>query len=99
MFAFILPILRRYWKHFAVTGIVLALVLGIYAKGRRDCSLQMERRVAEELERRQDAVQRERDSTERVRDRIRSDRESRPIDDQRDSCLLSGDPFRTKCVK
>lgn len=94
-----LAFIRNQWKAFAIAGLVLLLVSGIYLKGRRDCANQMEREVARELERRTNEVQRERDRTDRIGDNIRHDREIRPDDDDRDSCLLSNDPYKVNCLK
>lgn len=95
----ILAFFGRYWKAIAAVVAIVALAGGSYVKGRRDVSRKMEREVARELQKRIEDVQRERDRTDGIRDSIRNDRESRPIDDDRDSCLLSNDPYTVNCVK
>lgn len=95
----ILSFLKGYWKQIAIVVLAFAVVGGAYVKGRRDCARSMEREVAKELEKRVGEVQKERDRTDRIRDSIRSDRESRPVDDDRDSCLLSNDPYQVDCLR
>lgn len=95
----ILAFLGRYWKAIAIATTIVALVGGSYVKGRRDASRKMEKEVSKELQRRIEDVQRERNRTDEIRDSIRSDRELYPIDDERDSCILSNDPYTTNCIK
>ena len=95
----ILAFLSKYWKPLAIAGVILILVGGAYVKGRRDVARKMEREVAKELQRRIEDVQRERDRTDGIRDSIRNDRELHPLDDERDTCLLSNDPYTVNCLK
>lgn len=95
----ILALFSRYWKQLAIAGIVISLLTGVYLKGRRDCASQMEREVATELQKRTEAVQRERTKTDKIRDNVKIDREAHPIDDERDTCLLSNNPYRVDCLK
>lgn len=95
----ILAFLGRYWKAIAIVMAIIALAGGSYVKGRRDEARKMERAVARELEKRIGDVQRERDRTDQIRDNIRNDRETNPVNDARDSCLLSNDPYKINCLK
>lgn len=99
LLTWILAFVRKQWKAFAIAGVILSVGASIYLKGRRDCANQMEREVARELERRTNAVQQERERTDRITDSIRHDREVQPEDDERDSCLLSNDPYKVNCLK
>lgn len=95
----ILAFLGRYWKPLVIISIFLVITGGAYVKGRRDEAKKMERAVARELEKRIGDVQRERDRTDKIRDNIRNDRDVTPINDSRDTCLLSNDPYRVNCLK
>lgn len=95
----ILAFLGRYWKPLVIISIILVVAGGSYVKGRRDYARKMEQEVSKELERRIGELQRERDRTDKIRDNIRNDRETTPINDNRDSCLLSNDPYKVNCLK
>jgi len=95
----ILAFLGRYWKPLVIISLLLVIVGGSYVKGRRDEAKKMERAVARELEKRIGDVQRERDRTDKIRDNIRNDRDTNPLNDSRDSCLLSNDPYKVNCLK
>lgn len=99
MLPIIFTFLKSYWKSIAIGSIILLVVGGAYVKGRKDCAKQMDKEVIQELERRNDSVERERGKVEQVREKIRANRELTPVDDKRDSCILSGDPFKERCVK
>lgn len=95
----IIAFLGRYWKAIAIVMAIITLAGGSYVKGRRDEAKKMERAVAKELERRIGELQRERDRTDGIRDSIRNDRELHPVNDDRDSCLLSNDPYQVDCLR
>lgn len=89
----------KYWKQFAIGAIAALVLLFVYHKGRTDYALKIEKQVREELEKRHENVDRERNRTDKIRDNIRQDREAFPENDERDSCLLSNDPFSVNCIK
>lgn len=96
---FFLLFLKSYWKPLLAAGLALGLILGSYAKGRKDCALEASRRALEVVTERTEEAARESHRTDRISDSIRADRERKPIDDVRDSCILSSDPFKVQCVK
>ncbi len=89
----------KYWKQFVLVGAIALVLFFVYNKGKKDCQLAAERKARTELEHRVDQVQKETDRTDRIQDKIALDRQQRPVDDDRDSCLLSNDPYKTKCIK
>ena len=94
-----LNVLKNYWKQLAIVALFTMLLGVAYCKGRKDCATQMEKAVVKDLERTFKSVEEERGRTNDIRETIRSDRERNPLDDKRDSCILSNDPFQTRCIK
>lgn len=99
MWILLLGFARNYWKQLALGVGVLALIFVIYNKGRKDCELATERATRKELVKRYTEAEEEATKNDRITYKIKEDLDKTPINDQRDSCLLSNDPFRTKCVK
>lgn len=92
-------IVSRYWRYFAVAGIIVAILGAVYVKGHHDADISAEKAVVRETNRRIEGVGKEREATQRIRGSIRSSRQRTPQDDARDSCLLSSDIFTTNCLK
>lgn len=94
-----LALLSKYWK--PLVGILL--LAGIYflgyTKGRNSVVLKQEKQIRIELQERYEDAERNRIRNEEVVERIDRNRKERPHDDVRDSCLLSGDPLTTRCIK
>lgn len=99
MFPLITTFFMKYWKQFTVGAMIALVLFFTYYKGRKDYALKIEKQTREELEKRHDSVDRERNRTDKIRDSIRRDREAFPEDDERDSCLLSNDPYSVNCIK
>jgi predicted tellurium resistance membrane protein TerC len=95
----ILHFIRTNWKVVTITGLIIILVTGAYLKGRRDVAIQQTKETVKELENIHNNVERERAKTEVVRNRIRTNRDSHPKNDKRDSCILSNDPYEVDCLK
>lgn len=99
---FLLPILgfaKQYWKYLATIGGVLLLIWFIYHKGVKDCEQRVNNITNKEIQKRFESDQKEQDRLVKVGRKIDADRHARPIDDQRDSCLLSNDPTTKRCIK
>lgn len=96
---FFLLFLKSYWKPILGITLALSLVLGSYAKGRKDCALEHSQNTLREIETRTIEAAKESHRTDRISDSIRTDRIKQPINDTRDSCILSNDPFKVLCVK
>ncbi len=98
---FLLPILgfaKQYWKQISIVIGVLLVVWFIYHKGVRDCEQRVEHATHKEIEKRFEKDQKEQDRLVKIDRKIDTARTTRPMDDQRDSCLLSNDPYKMRCV-
>lgn len=91
-------ILAKYWKPILITTVCIVLCTGAYVKGRTDTNKKWEHKINQEIANRLEKAQQERDRTDVVRRKIEEARKTRPVDDKRDSCLLSGDPYEAGCI-
>ncbi len=95
--------LKKY-KWFAIGGAVLAglgialiLYVKIFNSGKNSCIasvLQQTIKITQQLE---EQYQKTHARTEKQKNKIRESIKQRPVDDKRDSCLLSADPLRKDC--
>lgn len=92
-------LLAKYWKHLAVTGLILLVVSGLYLKGRADCNRAHALATEREIARRMAEWEKSRVKIDDKITAIQKHRSSTPVDDDRDSCLLSGNPLETSCIK
>jgi len=93
-------------KHIVKIALVvgaIVLILGAYGKGyykgKHNCEAAVAQAVAEELVKRDAAVEAERAKIKKLQDQIRRSRQTDPINDKRDSCILSGNPYKDDCLK
>lgn len=97
-----LPIISKYWKPLALLVLSLGLITGAYykgyQKGKNKVIQTVEHTVYVEVEKRHEAAEQERTRVEQIGERIAKDRRESPINDKRDSCLLSEDPFTERCL-
>jgi len=95
-------ILGKIWK-----PVLIAVVIGTaiassywigYSKGSTKCKLKVAQETIEELQRSEKEVEKLRGELQKRRDDIENSISNKPIDDARDSCILSGDPFSSNCL-
>ena len=94
-----LALIRPHFKSIFLVLAVTLILAGMYYKGYADCNRKHADAVNREINRRMEEYIKAREYTDKIKRSIESDRALRPIDDGRDSCILSGNPFKTKCVK
>ncbi len=91
--------LLKHWKGLSLAVIGIMVCAGMYFKGRLDCSRSYEKAAAKEIARRFEEYIKERDRTDAIKDVIEKHRSTTPVDDARDSCLLSNNPYSVDCLK
>lgn len=100
---FILNLLKKYWLYLLIPILIASTYFytynKAYKKGQLDCQVKIERTVYVEVEKRHTEEAKEVKRIDSINAKIKKSRETRPIDDDRDSCLLSNDPYETECVK
>lgn len=94
-----LLLLKSYWKPLLGASLALMVIIGSYAKGKKDCALEHYKNSLREVEARTVEATEEASRSDRISDSIRADRVKQPLNDERDSCLLSNDPFKVRCIK
>jgi len=103
MLTFLLSALKVHWLKVVVVAGFLLLVFGSYVKGyykgKNEAEARMAQQYIEWQIERDKAVEAERAKIRRLQDRIHSSRQTDPINDARDSCLLSNNPFEVDCLK
>lgn len=87
-----LALLKQYWKPLAIGGAVLALWAYTYTCAVHRTKQAQERAAAKEVVKRTGASRQEQDRINRTKERLRQ-----PRTDERDSCILSNDPFTKEC--
>ena len=92
-----LILLKAYWKPLAVTGLILAILGSTYFKGRYDCNIKQALKETKSIVSSINQVEHRKEELQKIEDEIKTTREKKPINDLRDSCLLSNDPFSVKC--
>jgi hypothetical protein len=99
---FLLPILtflKAYWKPILIVLLVIAVVLGLYLKGRSDAKhsfvLQEYKETVKSIESQGKVIKRGKEFS----DKVTEHRLVEPIDDERDSCLLSAQSPTEECGK
>ncbi len=91
--------IKSYWKPLAIVGLVVGIYFVGYHNGNVSAQRSAEKAVNKELERRWAEYLKTQEAIDKESQKIDEDRQSRPLDDTRDSCLLSNDPFKKKCIK
>lgn len=88
------------WKVLKYTWPILVLAItfysGYYVGGAR-VKAKAESHAYQEIVQRMKAEQKVEEKGKVLKKKVAKSRERAPIDDARDSCLLSGDPFSTRC--
>lgn len=97
--AILLTFLSKYWKHLTILGISAILFIAGYYKGHKACELKDIKEVQKETEKRTERAYKEEDRIRKVKQKYNEDRKVNPINDGRDSCILSNDPFDVDCLK
>ena len=90
--------LKAHWKIIGIVCGITAIVYFVYDTGRRDCERRIESITQKEVQRRFEADQKEQDRLVKIRRRINRERSIQPINDKRDSCILSNDPYTKRCI-
>ena len=94
----ILFIIKNYWKQALVTTVIIAILACVYFKGRADAKAAIAHAVQKDLERQVAELGKVQEKADEVKEKVIKDRASHPIDDARDSCLLSNNPLEAKCI-
>lgn len=89
----------KHWKPFLVGGIILAGLAFAYYKGASECAEKHEKKVRKEIQERFEELLREEERLEAIKRSLEEDRTRTPLNDKRDSCILSNDPYETDCLK
>lgn len=99
MWLLILAFLKKYW--YVVLGPILLLSVYFYgySRGYNKAQNKVAQEAIKELVERQKEVVKENKKNTTAEKKIKSHRIDKPIDDRRDGCLLSNDPFKTDCLK
>ncbi len=90
-------ILKTFWKPLAIIGLVVAVGTFGYIKGRTDCARKIEKKIRIETEKRREAVENFRSKSELWFET--NEVLIKAPNDERDSCILSGDPYKTGCLQ
>lgn len=99
LLSFILGLARKYWKPLAIAGaILLAFTFG-YFRGKMTAKYQAEKAARVETEKRYGEADKERAKNEKRKDSYDRDRKVNPVNDARDSCILSNDPYAQDCLQ
>lgn len=93
------PYLKRYGLYVVGALLVGYLFLAVYNRGKQDCINKVEIKTIKEIEYRIDESNKEKATTQKKKKEYSKARKLKPIDDGRDSCLLSNDPFEVDCLK
>jgi hypothetical protein len=94
----LVSLLLKYWKPLALVFVSLLIVVCSYIKGYRDCNAAWTIRQEKELVQRYEEWVKERNKSEGIVRKIDDARKNSPSDSL-DSCLLSNNPLKTKCVQ
>lgn len=94
----VLNILLKYWRYILPPLLGALLLWGAYHKGKTDYRDAVNRTTEHELDKRKDASERERSRDDQIEKRLRDHRVLHNVDDKRDSCVLSNDPFKKQCL-
>lgn len=94
-----LLLLKQYWKPLLGTTLFISAIIGIYYKGYSDAKekirLKEEAAIAHALA----DYEKARNEIEAKKNIIIDSRTQIPYNDNRDSCILSNDPFEAECTK
>ncbi len=98
MFEPIIIFIVKYWKAFAIPLALAGAYFYGYYRGTTKANLKLAEKQVEVLIKRQEETIKEQEKNSQIKNKILKIRTERPADDKRDSCLLSGDPYHTKCI-
>ena len=87
------------YKKVLLPLVIILVLAGTYYKGRQNALRSVERKSYRERERVQRDTEKEREKVRDIADRITEDTNNNPVNDKRDSCIFSNDPFTTDCLK
>ena len=95
-------ILSKLWKPLLIAALIggaigTAYLVG-YSRGSVKCELNIAKKTIDELYKSEREVEKLRGEFQKRRDDIENSLSNKPINDTRDSCLLSGDPFSSNCL-
>ena len=95
----ILSILKRYWKPLSIVGVSIILLGFAYYKGYNQCRQTSLKKELKDYDKRITDYIEVRDKNDRISKDIDNDRIINPVNDKRDSCLLSNNPLETQCLE
>jgi hypothetical protein len=90
--------LKRFWLPLTISGSLLVVGVGAYIKGRSDMAIKQERAVRIEVQKRYKSASKFKRKADEKERELYKDSILNPDDDERDSCILSNNPFRAKCI-
>lgn len=94
-----LSFLKQYWKPLLIgTALVVTFYIGYY-KGRAVCELKNAKVVSQAVSASFESYLDKEYELKFLDDQIDQARQKTPVDDVRDTCLLSNDPYNTQCIK
>ena len=93
------PFVKRYGLYVLGAFSIGYIILMAYNRGKQDCANEVEIKTIKEIEYRIDESNKEKVSTQKKKTEYTKARKLKPIDDNRDSCILSNDPFEVNCLK
>ena len=93
----ILPFLAKYWKYIVLGVLVLSVVGFIYFKGKSAGEQKVWSKLEHLVKTRVKQENKVKDRNRKVKEKIEKSRIKKPIDDARDSCILSHDPHSGVC--
>lgn len=95
----IYSIILAHWQKILWVGAVLAILFGVYAKGRYDCRTSYRKALDQEIAKRIAEYEKERNKNQEKKDQILEHRRKNPVNDKRDSCILSNNPLSVNCLE
>lgn len=88
----------KYWKHILIPTTILGLFIGVYLKGRSDGAAAIVARTEAEYQRKiQEYLDQVSKGTKKA-DEIRDYRNNNK-NDEVDSCILSDNPIKSRCIQ
>lgn len=98
MWTIVLAFLSKYWKYLTIPLVIGIIFYVGYFKGRKKCAVDSIKEVQKETEKRIERSYKEEDRINKIKKKYSDDKKINPINDLRDSCLLSNDPFDKDCL-
>ena len=98
MLVALLAILKKTWPYLLVGTLIISGLWYVYYRGSRRALEKVDRAVIIEIERRANEAAKARARTSKKIKEVEKARKTTPQDDERDSCLLSNNPFEVDCL-